>query len=160
MAAKKKPAKRPAKRPVKRPAKGAAKARPKRQQPEALRLRSSMPSYTVNDISRSVAFYRDILGFFVKERWEEGGRLLGVEIVAGSVTLGLSQDDFSKGRDRVKGLGHRLWCTTAQDVDVLADTIRKRGGRLDEGPVNAPWGGRMLTITDPDGFKVSIAHGE
>jgi len=152
--------KKPAKRPAKRSAKRATAARPKRQQPESLRLRSGMPSYTVNDLPRSVAFYRDILGFFVKERWEESGRLVGVEIVAGAVTLGLSQDDFSKGRDRVKGIGHRLWCTTTQDVDALADKIRAGGGRLDEGPVNAPWGARMLTITDPDGFKVSIAHGE
>jgi lactoylglutathione lyase len=154
------PKKKPAKRTAKRPAKRAAPARPKRQQPEALRLRSAMPSYTVNDLERSIAFYRDVLGFFVKERWEEKGRLTGVEIVAGAVSLGLSQDDFSKGRDRAKGVGHRLWCTTAQDVDALADRIRRSGGRLDQGPIDAPWGARMLTITDPDGFKVSITHGE
>jgi lactoylglutathione lyase len=164
MAAKKKPAKRPARRATRRPKKKPPAAAPgshaKRQEPENLRLRAAMPSYTVNDLERSLAFYCDILGFFVKDRWEEGGQLVGVELVAGSVSIGLSQDDFSKGRDRVKGVGNRLWCTTAQDVDALAARIRRRGGQLDEGPINAPWGARMLTVTDPDGFKVSIAHGE
>jgi uncharacterized glyoxalase superfamily protein PhnB len=119
-----------------------------------------MPSLTVDDIERSLGFYRDVLGFTVKDRWEDAGRLIGLELVAGAVTLGLSQDDFSKGTDRVKGVGQRLWCTTVQDIDEIAMRIRARGGRLDEGPMNAPWGARMITITDPDGFKLSIAHEE
>ena len=60
---------------------------PKRQQPESLRLRSMTPSFTVNDVERSVAWYRDGLGFFVAERWEEGGRLHGVMLKAGACQL-------------------------------------------------------------------------
>lgn len=126
-----------------------------RQQPETLRLRSLMPTFTVNDIERSLAYYRDALGFSVKDRWEEAGKLRGAEVVAGSVTIGLSQDDFAKGRDRVKGVGFRLWCTTAQDLDAFAARIRARGGAA-EGPAELPEGGRALTVTDPDGFKLSF----
>jgi hypothetical protein len=54
------------------------------------------------------------LGFFVAERWEDGGRLKGVMLKTGSCQLGLSQDDFAKGRDRRKGDGFRIWCDTAQ----------------------------------------------
>jgi len=128
---------------------------PKRQQPETLRLRSMMPSFTVSDIERSLAWYRDGLGFFVTQRWEEGGKLKGVELKAGGCELGLSQDDFSKGRNREKGTGFRIWCTTTQDVDAIAKRLRAFGGTIVEGPGNQ-WDGYSFTAQDPDGFKLTI----
>ena len=144
-----------AKRVVRR--KRAAPARPVRKRPESLRLRSASPSFTVNDIEASLAFYRDVLRFTVNERWEEEGRLRGVELVAGTVSLWLSQDDWKKGRDRVKGQGVRIYCTTVQDIDALAEGIKARGGTLAEEPKDQPWGGRDFAVTDPDGFTITIA---
>jgi|MudIll2142460700_1097286.scaffolds.fasta_scaffold40003_2 uncharacterized glyoxalase superfamily protein PhnB len=144
-----------AKRVVRR--KRAAPARPVRKRPESLRLRSASPSFTVNDIGTSLAFYRDVLRFTVKERWEENGVLRGVELVAGTVSLWLSQDDWKKGRDRVKGQGLRIYCTTVQDVDALAEGIKAQGGTLAEEPKDQPWGGRDFAVTDPDGFTITIA---
>lgn len=100
----------------------------------------------MNDIEKSLSYYRDLLGFTVKERWEEQGALRGVELVAGSVSLWLSQDDWKKGRDRVKGQGFRLYCTTAQDVDRLAARIKAQGGVLLEEPKDQPWGGRDFAV--------------
>jgi catechol 2,3-dioxygenase-like lactoylglutathione lyase family enzyme len=131
--------------------------RAERQQPESLRLRSIMPSYTVNDVQRSLAWYQDGLGFFVAERWEEGGRLKGVMLKAGSCQLGLSQDDFAKGRERRKGEGFRVWCDTAQDVDAIAARLRKFGGTIIEGPGDQ-WDSYSFTAQDPDGFKITIAQ--
>jgi uncharacterized glyoxalase superfamily protein PhnB len=150
------PAVKTAKRVVRR-RKPAAPALKARRQPESLRLRSASPSFTVNDIEKSLAFYRDVLLFVVEERWEEGGVLRGVEMAAGSVTLWLSQDDWKKGRDRTKGLGFRVHCTTAQDVDALAQGIKARGGTLAEEPQDRPWGGRDFAVADPDGFTITIA---
>jgi uncharacterized glyoxalase superfamily protein PhnB len=130
-----------------------------RQQPESLRLRSAGPSFTVNDLQHSLVFYRDVLGFTVKERWEENGELRGVELVAGSVTFWLGQDDWKKGRDRVKGQGFRIYCGTTQDVDAIADRVRAAGVALLEEPKDQPWGGRELAVVDPDGFTISIASG-
>jgi predicted enzyme related to lactoylglutathione lyase len=127
----------------------------RRQQPETLRLRSITPNYTVNDLQRSLAFYRDGLGFFLSERWEEGGELRGVMLKAGDCHLGLSQDDFSKGRDRPKGVGFRIWCETYQDVDAIAERLKKFGGSIIEGP-GEQWDTYGFTAEDPDGFKVSI----
>jgi catechol 2,3-dioxygenase-like lactoylglutathione lyase family enzyme len=135
---------------------GAAKpSQPKRQQPETLRLRSLQPTYTVNDIQRSLAWYRDGLGFYVAERWEENGRLKGAMLKAGACEFGLSQDDFSKGRDRQKGVGFRVWCETAQSVDVIAARLRAFGGSIVEGPGDK-WDGYSFTAQDPDGFKITI----
>jgi lactoylglutathione lyase len=136
---------------------GTPTPRAKRQQPESLRLRSIAPTFTVNDVARSLAWYRDGLGFFVSERWEEAGRLQGVMLKAGACHLSLSQDDFSKGRDRPKGVGFRIWCETFQDVNALAARLRAFGGSIVEEPGDR-WDTYSFTAQDPDGFKITIAQ--
>ena len=140
-----------------------ARARPRprrtpRQQPESFRARSVAAGLTVNDLQRSIAWYRDVLGFTVKDRWEDGGKMVGVELAAGSASVMLSQDDFAKGRDRKKGQGMRLWLNTVQDIDALAMQIKGRGGVLDQEPRDMPWGARVFTISDPDGFKFNVVQ--
>lgn len=137
----------------------ASPAAPKsrRQHPESLRLRSISPTFTVNDLQRSLAWYRDGLGFFVSDRWEEGDRLKGVMLKAGACHIGLSQDDFSKGRDRPKGLGFRIWCETLQDVDAIAARLRAFGGKIVEEPSDR-WDSYSFTAEDPDGFKITVAR--
>jgi len=161
MAAKKKSKK--AKKAAARKAASKSKARPAKKARAAasssgLALASVSPAMTVNDIHRSLAWYRDVLGFVAGERWEKDGALLGVEMKAGKVAFWLGQDDWQKGRDRRKGEGFRLYATTKLDVDALAKTIESRGGRLDGAPHDTPWGGREFGFVDPDGFKVTIAN--
>ena len=129
----------------------------KRVQPESLRLRAITPNFTVNDVEQSIAWYRDGLGFFVAERWEEGGELKGVMLKAGACHLGLVQDDFGKGRDRPKGVGFRIWCETLQDVDAIAARLRAFGGRLIEEP-GEHWDTYSFTAEDPDGFKITVSR--
>ncbi len=123
-----------------------------------LQARSLMPALTVNDLKRSLKFYRDALGFAVKDEWKVEGELKGVMIEAGGVSLGLSQDDFAKGRDRVKGIGMRLHLETDQDVAVLAQRAKAAGITLNDGPGPLPWGPVGFTVTDPDGFKLTISN--
>lgn len=124
---------------------------------ETSSLRSAAPSFTVNDIEKSLAWYRDVLGFAVGERWEQDGKLLGVEMVAGGVTFMLGQDDWKKGRDRVKGEGVRIYCTTGEDIDRLAERIKANGGALTREPTDQPWGMRDFALEDPDGYKLTIS---
>ena len=141
------------------PAKKQPKSRPgARRQPETLRLRDIAPTFTATDLQRSIAFYRDVLGFVVGEEWRDNGTLEGCEMRAGAVTFYLTQDDFAKGRDRKKGIGSRLTCTTAQDLDRFAAEVKARGGALDQEPLDMPWGERQFLITDPDGFKLTFVQ--
>ena len=129
----------------------------RQQQPTTLRLRSNMPVLTVNDVEESVAWYRDVLGFYVAQEMKLDGKLAGASLKAGAVEILLTQDDFAKGRDRKKGVGFRLYCTTAQDIDELAEVIEARGGVLSQPPKDQPWGVRDFAVTDPDGFQISIS---
>lgn len=115
------------------------------------------PSLTVNDLAKSLTFYEG-LGFAVGERWEDKGKLLGVMLHAGAGRLGLGQDDFAKGKARVKGVGMRTWISTEQDIDEIASRAKAAGVTLDSEPEDYPWGGRGFAVTDPDGFKLTISR--
>ena len=123
----------------------------------ALQIRSLVPTLTVNDLKKSLRFYRDGLGFAVTEEMKEEGEVNGIMLQAGDVTLGISQDDFAKGRDRVKGVGMRLYIETDQDVEALARQAKAAGIVLNDGPGPLPWGPIGFTVTDPDGFKMTIS---
>lgn len=122
----------------------------------ALQAKNLSPSLTVDDLERSVRFYEG-LGFSITDRWEMEGTLVGVMLGAGEAHVGLSQDDWQKGRDRVKGVGLRLWIGTTQDIDQLAERAKAAGITLDAEPHDTEWGSRSFEVTDPDGFKLTIA---
>ncbi len=160
MAAKKK-TKKAASKPAPRKTKKASARPAKKRAPSVvagLSLVDVSPGVTVNDIEKSLVWYRDVVGFAEGERWMRDGKLAGAELKAGKSTFMIGQDDWKKGRDRVKGVGFRLYCTTTQDIDALAKKIESRGGKLDQQPTDQPWGMRDIAMTDPDGFKITIAR--
>ncbi|HEV8241648.1 MAG TPA: VOC family protein [Thermoanaerobaculia bacterium] len=110
---------------------------------------------TADDVERSVKFWVDGVGFHVKDRWEEDGKLRGVEMIAGACMIGLSQDDWAKGRSRTKGVGISVYAEASQSVDALAERLRSRGVDF-KGPETNPWGWRQVVLTDPDGFRLTV----
>lgn len=121
-----------------------------------LQVTTLSPTLTVDDLKKSLAFFEG-LGFGVEERWEEKGTLLGVMLRAGTAQIGLSQDDWKKGRNRQKGEGMRIYFNTAQNVDQLAADAKKAGIALDAEPHDTEWGSRAFEVTEPSGFKLTIA---
>ena len=128
-----------------------------RRQPETLRLRSVTPTLTVDDIGKSLAWYRDVLGFVEGEHWEADGVLQGVQLKAGSCELYLTQDDWKKGRDRKKGIGVRLSIsTTPGNVDEIAKRAKHAGITLKSEPHDTEWKSRAFEVSDPSGFLLTI----
>ena len=123
---------------------------------EALQISAIVPGFTVDDLQKSIAFY-EALGFTVDERWEDNGTLLGVMLRAGKSQIGLSQDDWKKGRDRKKGIGMRLFMSTTQNVDEIAVRARGAGIQLHSEPYDTEWKSRAFEVTDPSGFQLTIS---
>jgi len=130
---------------------------PKRAEPESFRGRSVSASLTVKDLQKSIAWYRDVIGFTIDRKFEREGKLRGVALKAGDVQISINQDDGAKGWDRVKGEGFSLRIATDQSVDEIAARIKEHGGILDTEPADMPWGARLFRLRDPDGFKLTIS---
>ncbi len=122
---------------------------------EALQIGALVPTFTVDDLQKSITFY-EALGFSIDERWEDNGTLLGVMLRAGKSEIGLSQDDWKKGRDRKKGVGMRLFIST-QHVDEIAERARAAGIHLNSEPHDTEWKTRAFELTDPSGFLLTIS---
>lgn len=120
-----------------------------------LDAQSLQASLTVADLQRSLAWYREVLGFGVTREFEREGRMFAVSLIAGSVRILLTQDDGKRG-DRVKGEGFSLQLTTSQDIDMLAERATRAGATLDTPPESA-WGVRVFRLRDPDGFRWVIS---
>ena len=127
-----------------------------RAQPETFRAKALAASLTVKDLAKSLAWYRDVLGFMVRDKYEREGVLRAVALRAGAVEIVIGQDDGAKGMDRVKGQGMSLQFTTGQDIDALAQRVKARGGTLASGPEDA-YGARVFRVKDPDGFMLVIS---
>ena len=123
---------------------------------EALQMTTVVPSLTVDDLQKSIRFY-EALGFTVSERWEDKGTLQGVMLRAGKTEIGLSQDDWKKGRDRQKGVGLRIFVETTQNIDQLAADAKKAGIALKSEPSDSEWKTRMFEVVDPSGFLLTIS---
>ena len=114
-------------------------------------------SLTVKDIQKSLAWYRDVVGFTVVRTREQEGKLRAVTLSAGEVRIAINQDDGARGWTRVKGEGFSLNIATTQDVDALASGIKARGGALETEPAEMPWGARAFRVRDPDGYRIAIS---
>lgn len=86
--------------------------------------------------------------------------LFGWEFARGPEQLGPYARALLEGRE-VAGIGQLpagsglrvAWTTyfAAEDVNVLAETVRSRGGTVGVGPLDSPGAGRMALATDPAG---------
>jgi uncharacterized glyoxalase superfamily protein PhnB len=124
---------------------------------ESFRGTSLAASLTVNDLHKSLTWYHEVVGFAVDRRHEREGALWAVSLRAGDVRILISQDDGTRGRDRLKGEGFSLMVSTSEDVDELARGIKERGGALEAEPTDTPWGARVFRLKDPDGFKLAVS---
>jgi uncharacterized glyoxalase superfamily protein PhnB len=123
---------------------------------EAVQISAIVPTLTVDDLQKSIAFY-EALGFAIDERWEDKGTLLGVMMRAGTTQIGLNQDDWKKGRDRTKGIGVRLSIsTTPGHVDAIARRAKNAGITLKSEPHDTEWQSRAFEVVDPSGFLLTV----
>lgn len=113
-------------------------------------------SLTTSDVMKSLAWYREVMGFTLDRLHERDGRVFAASMRAGSVRLLVTQDDGSRGLDRKKGEGMSLQFTTTQDIDALAARAKRGGAVLDTEPMDAH-GVRVFRLRDPDGFRLVIS---
>lgn len=104
-------------------------------------------------MTRTLSFYRDVLGGTMRYQFPPDGEpgYVGIDIGAShlgivhdpTVTLGGEQQRFS------------LW-VYVEDCDAAVDQLRAHGSEIIEDPVDQPWGERVARALDPDGNMLII----
>jgi len=115
----------------------------------------------VEDMAKMICFYRDVLGFEIKEDEDASNVYL---IKDDTLFLLYGRKDFEKMTSRkyeyIKGLnGHfeiALYVDTFEEVDKEYARIIAQGGRSVLEPTTEPWGQRTCYIADPEGNLIEI----
>ena len=115
----------------------------------------------VQDMGRMIRFYRDVLGFEIKEAEDTSNVYL---VKDGTLFLLYGRKDFEKMTGRryeyVKGYnGHfeiALYVDTFEAVDEAFDRAVKNGAAPVLAPETEPWGQRTCYIADPEGNLIEI----
>ena len=109
------------------------------------RVRDAFPILLVADLERSLAFYRDRLGFEVAYSFEG---FVQLEVEGGK--LGLASTD-----EPVNPASTAIWAYT-DDVDALFAELTGAGAPVVAAPSDQPWGERLASVADPDGYVVHL----
>ena len=115
----------------------------------------------VNDMGKMIRFYRDVLGFEIKEEENTTNVYL---VKDGTLFLLYGRRDFEKmtGRryDYVKGLnGHSeiaLYVDTFDEVDRAFQDAVESGAEPVLEPTTEPWEPRTCYVADPEGNLIEI----
>lgn len=115
----------------------------------------------VDDMGAMIRFYRDVLGFEIKEDENTSNVYL---IKDGTLFLLYGRKDFEKmtGRsyDYIKGVnGHfelALYVDTFEEVDTEFRKAVEKGAVPILEPTTEPWGQRTCYIADPEGNLIEI----
>jgi predicted enzyme related to lactoylglutathione lyase len=107
------------------------------------------------DVARSLAFYRDVVGFEARSVREEDGIPVYADLVYGParIEIGVGDGAIDTTFDR-RPRGAAILFFQSADVDAMHAAVRARGGRPTD-PERVNWiKMRMFQLRDPDGHTL------
>ncbi len=116
-----------------------------------------IPLLNVEDADRSIAFYRDALGFEVVQTFEAAGATVWAMLMSDDIKLMINRPDHadSKARRGAASYGDVvLYCHVESARDRHAD-LAARGVAVG-GVTTEAYGMEEFLLRDPDGYEIAI----
>ena len=128
----------------------------------AVAVRQLRPLLAVQDIQRSVEFYRDRLGFTLTGEAENEGKMFWCSMERGGSAIMLQQAEEEDGPAEGRGRGISFYFI-CDDADAVHAELISRGLKLSP-PSVAYYGMKQVVVPEPDGyylcFESPIAQGK
>ena len=125
----------------------------------AIEVHSMSPLLEVFDMPRSLAFYRDKVGFRVtgdSGKGDDSGWVM-MELGGETIMLNTAYDDGERpdAEDPARVAAHGDTCIYfgCRDVDAAYEHLKANGLHIDP-PSIAPYGMKQLYVLDPDGYNL------
>jgi uncharacterized glyoxalase superfamily protein PhnB len=115
-------------------------------------VRQLWPLLVVQDIERSVGFYRDRLGFALASQANAQGKVFWCRLERGGASIMLQQAEAEDGLPEGRGRGV-VFYFVCDDADAIYAELSSRGLQLDS-PKVAYYGMKQLFVPEPDGYLI------
>jgi PhnB protein len=120
------------------------------------------PLLHVADVDRTMAYYRDVLGFTLGHtvRDDSGRPFHGDVAWNGAILMFEPIEHLSDQARSVLGGGLILYFlddAADSDIDMYYETVQRNGATIIDEIQDQFWGDRTFTIADPDGYILSFA---
>ena len=103
------------------------------------------------DFEKSVAFYRDVLGWSVVTTWGDKGEGRGAVLSGGGIKVVLAEKGIVEGADGSRPNLH----LDIHSVDLRFRMLPK-GAHVVVEPTDTHWGTRWFVVRDPDGNLIAF----
>lgn len=120
-------------------------------------LSRMIPLLNVEDVSASLDFFRNALGFEVEQQVEDGSGLIWAQVTHGDVVFMLNRPDAiaSDHRRARPSYGETVFYFTVPDIHAAHQDLIEKG--YDAGSIERQaYGVDEFTLRDPDGYEFAF----
>lgn len=123
-------------------------------------MKRIVPLFHVANLTTSLAFYRDLLGFNVTYTMAgDDGELVHAGLQHGDVNMMLSVESGEGDSSRLpvsrrSGIVTYLTVDDGQDLDAFYNRVKAAGARVVSEPTDQFYGEREWAVIDPDGHQL------
>jgi predicted enzyme related to lactoylglutathione lyase len=116
-------------------------------------IRRTMFVLAVPDLTRSAAFYRDVLGFEIREMGDPGWRMYARDecrIMAGECSEAIPPAEL--------GDHSYFACLVVDDVDACHERVASAGAEIVKALATEKWGMREFGLRTIDGHRIMVGQ--
>lgn len=112
--------------------------------------------YRVNDLEKTVIFYRDVLGLKEESRHESprGSKLVFFSVPNSEEQIEISYYPASGSVQVQPDLTHLAF--EVEDLELFAKALKKKGYPLSDGPTETSSGNLIAFIDAPEGYEIEL----